>query len=365
MKIKEVIAALEERFPLYLQKEFDNSGIQCGDAEQEITGALVCYEMSEKVLDEAIDLNANLLLSHHPLIIRKGIYKITPQDRVGKLICKALAHNMVLYSMHTNLDAAEGGGNDMFAERLGLHNVSVLEPINGLYRKIVFFSPHEQTDKIKQALFLVGGGALGHYDHCHYTMSGQGTFRPLEGAKPYAGTLLKEETVNEDRVEIIFSADKQRKIIEALYETHPYEEPAFDIIPLENPSRYAGMGRIGSLNNEMTTKEFLQYLKTQMQLKHLRYYGDERKTITKVAICGGGGASLINMAMTAGADAYVCGDVKYHDFISAEKKMLICDIGHYESEFFIREIIYKELAEKFTTFAVALSKKEDLEIYFL
>lgn len=365
MKIKDVISVLEERFPLYLQQEFDNCGVQCGDADQEISGAIVCYEMSEQVLEEAIERQANLVLSHHPLILRRGLHRIIPQDRVGRLICKALAHNMVLYSMHTNVDAAEGGGNDVFAVRLGLRDLSVLEPIGGLYRKIVFFAPPAQADDIRSALFLAGGGTMRHYDHCSYTMSGQGSFRPLQDAKPFFGTVLRDETTTEERVEMIFSTCRQREIIEALYRTHPYEEPAFDIIPIENPSRNAGIGRVGTLPDTMTAMDFLHYLKEKMQIEHLRYYGDMSRTIRRVAVCGGGGASCIGSAIAAGADAFVCGDVKYHDFIDADKKLLICDIGHYESEYFIREIIYREIAEKFTNFAVAISERDVLEISFL
>ena len=127
MKIKEVLAHLERRFPLSWQEDFDNCGVQCGDVEQEITGALVCFEMSDKVIDEALEMGANLVISHHPLILRRGICKIEPKDRVGKIICKALAHNMVLYSMHTNIDSVAGGGNDAFAEKLGLRNVKVIK----------------------------------------------------------------------------------------------------------------------------------------------------------------------------------------------------------------------------------------------
>lgn len=362
MKIKEVTEVLEARFPLSLQEDFDNCGIQCGDDSREITGALVCFEMSEEVLDEASAMGANLVLSHHPLMLRRGINKITPNDRAGKLICKALARNMVLYSMHTNVDAAEGGGNDVFAEKMGLKNVSVLEPLTNMYRKIVFFAPAADAGPIKQALFAAGAGQSGNYDQCCYTMTGQGSFRPLEKANPYLGKVNEKTTVGEERVEIVFPAGRQRQIIRTLYENHPYEEPAFDIVALENPSRREGLGRIGFLPEKMTMDDFLQYVKAKMQLQHFKYYGDERKMIEKVAVCGGGGASLIGMAVAAGADAYVCGDIKYHDFINADKKILLCDIGHYESEFFIREIIYREITEKFSTFATAISKMENLGI---
>lgn len=264
MKIKEVTNYLEERFPLCLQEEFDNCGVQCGDVEQEISGALVCFEMSEKVIDEAVAMGANLVISHHPLMLRRGICKIEPTNRVGSVICKALHHDMVLYSMHTNIDSAEGGGNDVFAGKLELRDVRVLVPAE----------------------------------------------------------------------------------VEALAE-------------------HNGLGRIGKLPKPMPTMEFLHYVKEKMHLQVLRYHGDAGKTIETVAVCGGGGSSFIETALRAGADAYVSGDIKYHDFFKAENQMLIADIGHYEGEFFIKEIIYKALKEKFTTFAAAISKMDILEVLYL
>lgn len=266
MKIKEVTDYLESRFPLSLQESFDNCGVQCGDVEREITGALVCFEMTEDVIEEAIAMNANLVISHHPLMLKHGICKIEPKDRVGGIICKALENKMVLYSMHTNIDSAENGGNDAFAERLGLQDTRVLKP------------------------------ALG-----------------------------------ED----------------------------------ENGQARNGLGRIGKLAQPMTTQAFLQYVKQKMNLKVVRYNGSVDKTIETVAVCGGGGASFIEDAMAAGADAYVTGDIKYHDFFRPNGKMLLADIGHYEGEYFIREIIYMAIKEKFPIFAAAISKLDKLEIEYL
>ena len=264
MKIKEVIQYLESRFPLCLQEDFDNCGVQCGDVEQEISGVLVCFEMSEKVIDEALAMGANLVISHHPLMLRRGICKIEPTNRVGSVICKALKNSMVLYSMHTNIDSAEGGGNDVFAEKLGLQNVRVLVPSEA-----------------------------------------------------------------------------------------------------EGMSERNGLGRIGTLPQPMPAKDFLLYVKEKMSLQVIRYHGDMDKMVETVAVCGGGGASFIEDALCARADAYVSGDIKYHDFFRAENKMLIADIGHYEGEFFIKEIIYKALKEKFTTFAAAISKMDILEVLYL
>ena len=343
MQIKEVTACLERRFPLWLQEDFDNCGVQCGDVSQEVTGVLVCFEMSMQVIEEAIAKGANLVISHHPLMLKRGICKIQPTDRVGEILCKALEHKMVLYSMHTNIDCAQGGGNDVFAEKLGLTDTSVLVPQAGHLRKVVVFVPADHADRMRQALAEVGCGKMGNYDHCAYSMSGTGTFRPTAEAHPYIGQASQEEHVAEERVEMIFPAPLLRKVVSAIYQNHPYEEPAFDILHLENPSRAEGLGRVGLLPQPMTLPEFLQYLQDKMQIEHIRYAGPTDRMIHKVALCGGGGASFIEAAMVVGADAYVTGDVKYHDFFRSHESMTIIDIGHYESEYFIKEIIYKEL----------------------
>ncbi|MBR5921428.1 MAG: Nif3-like dinuclear metal center hexameric protein [Bacteroidales bacterium] len=364
MTIKEVTQYLEKKFPLYLQEDFDNCGVQCGDVRQEITGAMVCFEMSEQVIDEAWANGCNLVISHHPLMLKRGICKIEPRDRVGGMICKALAHNMVLYSMHTNIDSGEGGGNDAFAEKLGLKNVKVLEPHKGLYRKLVVFVPADHAEMLKSALFAVGCGEQGRYDACAYTTEGQGQFRPMDGANPFIGVGHRLEHVAEERIEMIYPTGKQRAVVQALYENHPYEEPAFDLLPLENESRTIGLGRIGNLTNAMSADEFLDYLKDKLRLVHCRYAGDKTKTIRKVAVCGGGGAGFIDLAIASGADAYVSGDFKYHDFFKSHSGTLLVDIGHYEGECFIKNIIFDLLNEKFTTFATLISKMEKVEVKY-
>lgn len=365
MKIKDIVSVLERKFPLCLQEDFDNCGVQCGFVQQEATGVLVCFEFSTKVLDEALATNANLVISHHPLMLKRGICKIEPTNTVGAILCKAMANHLTLYSMHTNIDSAEGGGNDAFAEKLGLCDTSVLMPAGGLFRKVVAFVPHSHTDRLKNALAEIGCGVQGHYDRCSYQMQGTGSFRPLPDANPFIGETLREEDVAEDRLEMIFPTCLQKKVIATIYETHPYEEPAFDIFKMENPDRRSGLGRVGYLPKPMKTTDFLHYLKEKMNLQVVRWYGAPEQTIRKVAVCGGGGASFIEQAAASGADAYVTGDVKYHDFFRANGKMLIADIGHYEGEFFIKEIIYKALKENFSTFAVAISKLDTLDIQYI
>lgn len=365
MKIREVINHLEKKFPLSLQEDFDNCGIQCGDKEQEITGVLVCFDLFEEIIEEAISKKANLIISHHPLIVRTLLKRIEPTNRIGKIIFKAIENHLVIYSMHTNIDNANGGGNDLFAQKLGLMDVSVLSPKLSQYQKIVFYAPEDESSEVKDALFKIGCGVLGKYENCSYSTPGQGTFKPLKGAKPHIGDINYIEEVNEERVEMIFPAAIQRNVINTLYKYHPYEEPAFDIIRLENPSRDSGLGRVGKLPSPMEESDFFNYLKKALNINHIRFSGKLNRKIEKVALCGGGGASFIHEAMAFGADVYISGDFKYHDFFVPDNQMLIADIGHFEGEHFIKEIIYNEIKENFITFATSLSEIEKLKIQYI
>ena len=264
MKIKEVIQHLENLFPLQWQEDFDNSGMQCGDKEQEITGALVCFEFSDKVIEEAIALKANLIVAHHPLIFGNGLKKIEPTDRVGRMVCKAIENHLVLYSMHTNVDSGVGGGNYAFAGKLKLQNAKVLDP-----------------------------------------------------------KCLDDEF--KGRV---------------------------------------GLGQVGELPTPMPVADFVQYVKDCLGLKVVKYAGQIDRLVKMVAVCGGAGSSLIRQALQAGADAYVTGDVRYHDFFIPDNQMLIVDVGHFEGEHFIKDILYDELKENFCNFAIHFSKLDKLDIIY-
>jgi dinuclear metal center YbgI/SA1388 family protein len=358
MKIKEIIQFLEQRFPLHWQEDFDNCGIQCGDKEREITGIVVCFDMSEAVIEEAIKKGANMVVSHHPIIYRNGIKKIEPTDRTGKILCKALENKILLYSMHTNIDSGKEGGNVLFAQKLGLQKLSVLAPKENQFYKLVVFVPSENSVLLKDALFKAGCGNIGNYSHCSYSCEGVGSFKPLNGSNPHIGLHNRIERVEEERVEMIFPKAKKRQIIETLYQHHPYEEPAFDMVALENLYREVGLGRVGMLLKPMSANDFIQYVKEKLHIETVKFSGNRNAEINKVAVCGGGGASHITDALNAGVDAYITGDLKYHDFFIPENNMLLMDIGHFEGEHFIREIIVTLLKENFNTFATHFTEVE-------
>ncbi|MDR1345893.1 MAG: Nif3-like dinuclear metal center hexameric protein [Bacteroidales bacterium] len=365
MKISTILNHLESRFPLTWQEEFDNCGVQCGNRQQEITGALICFDISESVVNEAIALEKNLIISHHPLIFGNGLKNIEPNNTVGRIICKALQNNILIYSMHTCIDAGTNGGNDLFAEKLNLQEVKLLSPKRLQLQKLSFYVPVDFAAPLKDALFALGCGQMGNYECCCYTQEGIGSFKPKADAQPFIGEQGREETVPEQRIELLFPPALQSSVIKTLYRIHPYEEPAFDITPIIKEYQNVGLGRIGKLAQPMEIADFYKFLKEQLELKTFRVSGKINKKIEKVALCGGSGSSFIKTAFAAGADIYITGDVRYHDFFIADNQMIIADIGHFESEHFIREIICAELKRKFTNFATAISTTEKLEIAFV
>jgi len=363
MKIKEVIQFLEQKYPLHWQEDFDNCGIQCGDATREITGIIVCFDLSEAVIEEAIAKGANMVISHHPIIYKNSIKKIEPTNRVGRILCKALENKILLYSMHTNIDSGVAGGNVVFANKLGLQKLLVLAPKENQLYKLVVFVPSENSVLLKDALFRAGCGNIGNYSHCSFTCEGIGSFKPLKGSNPHVGQHNRIERVEEERIEMIFPKIKKRQVIDTLYQHHPYEEPAFDIFALENVCREVGLGRIGVLQKPMPAKDFIHFVKTKLKLASLKYSGNINAEIKKVAVCGGGGASFVNDALAAEVDAYITGDLKYHDFFIPENKMLLIDIGHFEGEHFIREIIVTLLKNNFNNFSTHFTEAEFPVIY--
>ena len=344
MKIKEIIAALERFAPLPLQDGFDNAGLQVGLTEAEATGALLCLDVTEAVVEEAVTLGFNLIISHHPLIF-KGLKSLTGRNYVERCVMKAIQNGIVIYSAHTNLDNAKGGVNFKIAEKIGLKNVRILEPKEDVLLNLVTFVPVNQANDVRKALFEAGCGCIGNYDSCSYNLSGEGTFRALEGANPFCGELGESHTEPEVRIETILPAFRKGAAIKALMVAHPYEEPAFDFYPLKNVWNQVGAGVVGELDEPETELEFLKRIKKLFEvgcIKHNRLTG---RLIQRVALCGGSGAFLAPRALGCGADIFITGEIKYHDYFDYENSLLMAEIGHYESEQFTKEIFYSIIRE--------------------
>ncbi|MDY5353897.1 MAG: Nif3-like dinuclear metal center hexameric protein [Bacteroides pyogenes] len=364
MKIKEIVSALERFAPLPLQDGFDNAGLQIGLTDAEATGALLCLDVTEAVLDEAIALGYNLVIAHHPLMF-KGCKSITGKDYVERCILKAIKNDIVVYAMHTNLDNARNGVNFKIAEKIGLKNLRVLAPKENSLLKLVTFVPVAEADKVRRALFAAGCGNIGNYDSCSYNSEGEGTFRANAEARPFCGEIGELHREPEVRIETILPVYKEREAVKALLNAHPYEEPAFDLYPLKNDWKQMGAGLVGELEEPETELEFLKRIKRIFEMECLRHNKLSGREIEKVALCGGAGAFLLPEAIRSGADVFITGEIKYHDYFGHEEEILMAEIGHYESEQYTKEIFYSIIRDLFPNFALQLSKINTNPIKYL
>lgn len=353
--IKDVSDYLETIAPPSLQEDYDNAGLIIGDSSETVKGVLVALDCTEEIIGEAIANNCNMIVTHHPLIF-SGIKKLNGKNYVERTVIKAVRNNIAVYAAHTNLDNVHTGVNKKICEKLGLKNTSVLSPRKNLLRKLVTFCPKDYAGRIRAALFEAGCGHIGNYDECSFNSEGSGTFRPSAEANPFVGEKGKQHNEFETRIETIFPVDKQQAIILALRKAHPYEEVAFDIYPLENVHQLIGSGMTGELEVEMSESEFLKFLKDTMGAGCIRHTRLRSKKVKKVAVCGGAGSFLLEDAVRAGADFFITADYKYHQFFDADNRIVIADIGHYESEQFTSELLKELLVRNFSTFAVRLTE---------
>lgn len=336
------------------QESYDNSGLQVGEHSMEINGALVALDVTEEVIDEAIRKRLNLIVAHHPVIFG-GLKSLTGRNMVERIVLKAIRNDIAIFAAHTNMDAIHSGVNSKICEKLGLEKCRVLEPMEDVLKKLVVFVPESHAEKVRQAIFENGGGEIGDYDSCSFNLEGKGTFRGGEGTNPFVGEKGKMHTEEEVRIETVFPVHVKGRLISAMLQAHPYEEVAYDIYQLENKYQGAGMGMIGEFQKELEEETFLGLLKKTFHAESIRHTALLGKKIKKVALSGGAGSFLLRKAITAGADAFVSGDFKYHQFFEADDKLLIADIGHFESEQFTQELFYELLTKNFPKFAVHLS----------
>ncbi|HAN17934.1 MAG: Nif3-like dinuclear metal center hexameric protein [Bacteroidetes bacterium GWC2_33_15] len=364
MKIKEVISYLESFAPLSLQEDYDNSGLIIGNPDAELTGILITIDSIEEVVQEAIDKNLNLIISHHPVIF-SGLKKINGKNYIEKTVLKAIKNDIAIYAAHTNLDSVSGGVNSKIAQKLNLKNTRILSNSLNQLIKLVYFVPVQQAEETRKAVFEAGAGHIGNYDMCSFNVEGKGTFKARENTNPFVGKKGEIHTENEIRVEVILPKQIKNNVIQALISAHPYEEVAYDLYALENEYTGSGIGIIGELENEMNELDFLNQLKSLFNAKCIRYTGLLDKPIKKAALCGGSGSFLLNRAIAEKADVFISADFKYHQFFDANNKILIADIGHFESEQFTKELIYELLIKKFPKFAVHLSEINSNPINYL
>jgi len=356
VKIKEIISEIEKVAPLSLQENYDNAGLITGNPHDECTAVILSIDTTEEVIQEAIDRGANMVISHHPIVF-SGLKKINGKNYIERTIIKAIKNDIAIYAAHTNIDNVSVGVNAKICEKLNLINTKVLVPQKGELKKLVTFIPTNYLEKVRAEIFLAGAGHIGNYDNCSYNMDGQGSFRAKEGANPHVGEMGKVHFESEIRFETIFPAHKQSNVISALLKSHPYEEVAYDIYPLDNVYEKIGAGMIGELEEPIPEKEFFDKIKEVFNINCIRHTQFLEKNIRKVAVCGGSGSFLLGKAMSKSSDVFITGDFKYHQFFDAEKQILIADIGHYESEQFTKELFYDILTKKFPNFAFYFSEE--------
>ena len=364
VKVKEIIKEIERFAPLPLQESFDNAGVQVGDVNQYATGALLCLDVTEEVVDEAIELGLNLIISHHPLAFRP-FKSLTGATYIERCLIKACKHDLVIYAAHTNLDNATDGVNFRLAELIGLRNVRILSPQKNALLKLVTFVPHAQSELVRTTLFNVGAGCIGNYDACSYNLQGEGTFRASENCHPFCGEIGELHTEPETRIEMILPAFKKAAVTRALLSVHPYEEPAFDFYPLANTWEQAGSGAVGELPEEEDELSFLTRIKELFNVGCVKHSAFTGKPIREVALCGGSGAFLIKDAIAYGADVFITGEAKYNDFYDVEDRILLAVIGHYESEICTKDIFHTIISKKFPTFAVHFSNVNSNPVKYL
>lgn len=364
MKIRELTDYLNRRFLPVYQESYDNAGFLLGDDSRELTGVLTTVDVTPDVVEEAVDKSLNLIVSHHPLIFG-DMKRITPANATGRMVMRLMEKGIAVYAAHTNLDNLDWGINGILAEKLGLTDCHILRPVEGVLRKLATYVPTAHADNIRQALFAAGAGGIGGYDCCSYNSEGFGTFRAGDDCHPFCGEKGEIHQEAETRIEVIYEKRLERKLMQQLKAVHPYEEPAIDLIPLNNKLEHIGAGMVGNLSSPMDTSEFLERVKKTLHLPVIRCSSLCKKQVSKIAICGGSGSFLIPDAKNCAADMLLTADLKYHDFQSAENEIILADIGHYESEQFAKELFYRVISEKFSTFACRISEQNNGFVYYI
>ncbi len=355
MKIKDLINCIEKFAPPSLQEDYDNSGLLIGNANDETNAVLAALDVTEAVIDEAIQLKANLIIAHHPIIF-SGIKRINGSNYVERIIIKAIKHSIAIYACHTNIDNVFNGVNKKIADKLGLSKLKILQPKSKQLMKLVTFVPNDSTLKVQESLFAAGAGNIGNYSECSFLVNGEGSFKPNESSNPFLGEKNKLEKVNENRLEVIFESHMQNEVLSALKNAHPYEEVAYYLNSLENNYQAIGSGMVGEFENPLKWEDFLQKVKSTFLVPTIKHTAKTNDEVKRIAFCGGSGSFLLKNAIREKADVFLSADFTYHKFFDADNKIVVCDIGHFETEQFTPELFYDVIKENFPKFAVHLSK---------
>lgn len=352
MKLNNLVKKIENKYPLNLAYNWDNVGLIVGDFDNDIKRILVTLEANESIIEEAIENNIDLIVTHHPFIFKK-INKINTKDLKGRLIHKLIKNDIALYSMHTNFDIAIDGLNDYFMEIMGFKNTKILDVTHSdtLY-KIAVYVPVSHEIIVREALGEAGAGYIGNYSHCTFNTQGIGTFKPENDANPFIGTVGEIESVKEVKIETIVPSKLLQKTIENMIKSHPYEEVAYDVYKLENNGDLVGLGRYVSLNDKISLQDLCEEIKLKLNMDYIRVVGELDTKIKKIAVVTGAGSDMVSLAKSKNCDVIITGDVKYHEAQDAlDMGMCIIDCGHFDTE-----DIFKDVMKRF------LDKLEEVEV---
>jgi dinuclear metal center YbgI/SA1388 family protein len=351
MKISDVVNYFEEIAPQSFQESYDNAGLIVGNGNAEVKGILISLDVTEEVVQDAIEQGANFIVAHHPIVF-SGLKRFNGNNYVERTVIMALKNDVAIFAAHTNIDSViYNGVNSKICEKLELENTKILKSVKNELKKLI-----EHVNKVRNAMFDAGAGVIGNYNSCSFNTMGSGTFKAGEGTDPFVGKVGELHSEEEVRVETIVPAYKTNKVISKMVDAHPYEEVPYDLYPLENSWSQVGMGMVGSLKKPMDEMDFLIKIKKIFNVGSLKYTQLKGKKINKVAVCGGSGSFLLKNAILSGADVFISGDFKYHQFFDAEGRIIIADIGHFESEQFTKELFYELLTRKFSNFAIHFTK---------
>lgn len=354
--IHDIAQALEAWAPPGSAQSYDNVGLQVGDPSRTVERAVLALDCTPAVVQEAQEIGASLIITHHPLIFRP-LRSVTPGSYVSNLALRLAEAGIALYSIHTNLDAAPGGVSFALAEHLGCTDVSFLDGFDETLYKLATFVPVDHLDAVRAALAGAGAGQVGDYEACAFTTTGTGYFRPGASTNPHIGTAGGDlESVEEVRIETEVARWHLRRVVDALKAAHPYEEVAYDVYPVEQKNTQAGLGAVGRLETPTPLPDFLERVATRLDAGSLRYVGHPDAMVERVAVCGGAGSDFVGKALRAGADAYVTADVTYHTFFDVldhdgHPRMAFIDAGHYETEALTEALLRDWLRERFGTVA--------------
>jgi len=340
MKVKNLLNDLDKIAPFFLQESFDNSGIQFADLDTPITKILLSLDVTQGVLNEAIEKKANLIIAHHPLLF-SPLKQITRQK--NPLFYQVITGQINLMAMHTNYDLAEGGLNDYVANLLGIKKISPLQRSTEKVFKFAVYVPTQYADKVSQSIFKAGAGKIGKYTETSFNINGQGTFKPMKGTNPFIGKIGEKETVQETKIETLVAERDLDSVVKAMKSVHPYEEPAYDIYELKTKPSY-GIGIFGEIDKEVEISKFSLEVKNRLQTRYIRLIKSNNRKIKKVALCTGAGGSLLELVTRKNVDLYITGDITYHTALRAKELGLnVLDVEHFDTEKFFVEALYEQL----------------------